>query len=47
MFFEVKKIFIFFPFLQSDSTAIFLGKKRSKLKFFTLNPSNKQFKTAS
>ena len=26
MFFEVKKIFIFFPLLQSDSTAIFLGR---------------------
>ena len=26
MFFEVKEIFIFFPLLQSDSTAIFLGR---------------------
>ena len=47
MFFEVKKSSFSSRFLQSDSTAIFLGKKRSKLKFFTLNPSNKQFKTAS
>jgi len=42
MFFEVKK--------SSFSSRFFSHlpwKKRSNLKFFTLKPSNKQFKTAS
>jgi len=43
MFFEVKNL----HFLPASSVRYLPWKKRSKLKFFTLKPSNKQFKTAS
>ena len=46
MFFEVKNLH-FLPASSVRQHRYLPWKKRSKLKFFTLKPSNKQFKTAS